>query len=69
MLSTSGCMYFIVVAIRLVSHHCLDQSGVADLIHHNRTEGVFLRAIDDVVPASRQIHMIVDNYCTHKHEK
>lgn len=29
----------------------------------------FLRAIDDVVPASRPIHMIVDNYSTHKHEK
>lgn len=29
----------------------------------------FLRAIDDVVPASRQIHMIVDNYSTHKHAK
>jgi hypothetical protein len=29
----------------------------------------FLRAIDDVVPADRPIHMIVDNYSTHKHEK
>ncbi len=29
----------------------------------------FLRAIDDVVPARKQIHMIVDNYSTHKHEK
>lgn len=29
----------------------------------------FLRAIDDGVPAGRQIHMIVDNYSTHKHEK
>lgn len=29
----------------------------------------FLRAIDDVVPAGKQIHMIVDNYSTHKHEK
>jgi len=29
----------------------------------------FLRAIEDVVPAGKQIHMIVDNYSTHKHEK
>jgi transposase len=29
----------------------------------------FLRAIDGVVPAHRQIHMIVDNYSTHKHAK
>jgi len=27
----------------------------------------FLRAIDDVIPADKQIHMIVDNYATHKH--
>lgn len=29
----------------------------------------FLRAIDDVVPTGQQIHMIVDNYSTHKHAK
>ena len=29
----------------------------------------FLRAIHDVVPAGKQIHMIVDNYSTHKHAK
>jgi transposase len=29
----------------------------------------FLRAINDVVPAGKQIHMIVDNYSTHKHAK
>ena len=29
----------------------------------------FLRAIDYVVPVSRQIHMIVDNYATHKHPR
>jgi transposase len=29
----------------------------------------FLRAIDFVVPTDRQIHMIVDNYSTHKHPK
>lgn len=29
----------------------------------------FLGAIDDVVPAERQIHLIADNYSTHKHPK
>jgi transposase len=29
----------------------------------------FLRAIDDVIPADRQIHLIADNYSTHKHAK
>jgi transposase len=29
----------------------------------------FLRVIDYVIPAEKQIHMIVDNYSTHKHAK
>lgn len=29
----------------------------------------FLRQIDDSVPEDLDIHMIVDNYCTHKHMK
>jgi transposase len=29
----------------------------------------FLRVIDYVIPAEKQIHMIVDNYATHKHPK
>jgi len=29
----------------------------------------FLRGIDSVIPAEKQIHMIVDNYSTHKHAK
>ncbi len=29
----------------------------------------FLRAIDQVVPDDRQIHLIADNYATHKHPK
>jgi transposase len=29
----------------------------------------FLRVIDDIVPSEKQIHMIVDNYATHKHPK
>jgi transposase len=29
----------------------------------------FLRVVDYVIPAEKQIHMIVDNYATHKHPK
>ena len=29
----------------------------------------FLRVIDDIVPPEKQIHLIVDNYATHKHPK
>ena len=29
----------------------------------------FLRVIDDIIPPEKQIHMIVDNYATHKHPK
>jgi transposase len=29
----------------------------------------FLRVIHDIVPPEKQIHMIVDNYATHKHPK
>ena len=29
----------------------------------------FLRGIDYVVPSDKQIHMIVDNYATHKHPR
>lgn len=29
----------------------------------------FLRVIDDVTPAEKQIHLIADNYATHKHAK
>jgi transposase len=29
----------------------------------------FLRVIDDIVPPEKQIHMIADNYATHKHPK
>jgi transposase len=29
----------------------------------------FLRVIDYVTPADRQVHLIVDNYATHKHSK
>jgi transposase len=29
----------------------------------------FLRVIDDIVPPHKQVHMIVDNYATHKHPR
>lgn len=29
----------------------------------------FLRVIDDVTPAEKEVHLIADNYATHKHEK
>lgn len=29
----------------------------------------FLRVIDDVTPAAKEVHLIADNYATHKHEK
>jgi hypothetical protein len=29
----------------------------------------FLRVIDYVIPAGKQVHLIVDNYATHKHPK
>ena len=29
----------------------------------------FLRAIDDVTPPDRELHLIADNYATHKHPK
>jgi hypothetical protein len=29
----------------------------------------FLRVIDYVVPQDKRIHLIVDNYATHKHKK
>ena len=39
------------------------------LPRHRHTEFLkFLRKIDKEVPSGLQIHMILDNYCTHKHE-
>jgi transposase len=38
--------------------------------HHRHQEWLkFLNGIDYVVPADKHIHMIVDNYATHKHPK
>jgi transposase len=37
---------------------------------HRHQEWIqFLRLIDQQTPAEKQLHLIVDNYCTHKHPK
>jgi transposase len=41
--------------------------SMCDDRHRHQEWLKFLRAIDDVVPQDKQIHMIVDNYATHKH--
>ena len=43
--------------------------SMCDDRHRHQEWLKFLRAIDDVIPEDKQIHMIVDNYSTHKHEK
>jgi len=38
--------------------------------HHRHQEFLsFLKKIEDTVPADLDVHLIVDNYCTHKHHK
>jgi transposase len=44
-------------------------TSMCDDRHRHQEWLKFLRAIDDVIPQGKQIHMIVDNYSTHKHEK
>ena len=41
--------------------------SMCDDRHRHQEWLKFLKAIDFVVPADKQIHMIVDNYATHKH--
>ena len=43
--------------------------SMCDDRHRHQEWLKFLRVIDYVVPAGKQIHMIVDNYATHKHPK
>lgn len=43
--------------------------SMCDERHRHQEWLRFLRAIDDVVPEDKQIHMIVDNYATHKHPR
>ena len=37
--------------------------------HHHQEALRFLREIDKAVPAGQEIHLVLDNYATHKHEK
>jgi transposase len=43
--------------------------SMCDDQHRHQEWLKFLRVIDDIVPPEKQIHMIVDNYATHKHPK
>ncbi len=43
--------------------------SMCDDRHRHQEWLKFLRGIDYVVPEDKQIHMIVDNYATHKHPK
>ena len=43
--------------------------SMCDDRHRHQEWLKFLRVIDYVVPAGKQVHMIVDNYATHKHPK
>jgi transposase len=43
--------------------------SMCDERHRHQEWLKFLRVIDDVTPAERQIHLIADNYATHKHAK
>lgn len=43
--------------------------SMCDDRHRHQEWLKFLRVIDYVVPTGKQVHMIVDNYATHKHPK
>jgi len=43
--------------------------SMCDERHRHQEWLKFLRAIDDVTPADKEIHLIADNYATHKHAK
>jgi transposase len=50
------------VASGEVIGHCLPR-------HRHQEYLKFLRQIDDVTPADKELHLIVDNYATHKHPR
>jgi hypothetical protein len=52
-----------VAALDVLQGHVI---SMYDEQHRHQEWLKFLRAIEDVVPAGKQIHMIVDNYSTHK---
>jgi transposase len=43
--------------------------SMCDDRHRHQEWLKFLRVIDDLTPAEKQVHLIVDNYATHKHPK
>ena len=43
--------------------------SMCDDRHRHQEWLKFLRVIDDVTPAGKQVHLIADNYSTHKHAK
>jgi transposase len=43
--------------------------SMCDERHRHQEWLKFLRAIDDVTPTEKEIHLIADNYATHKHAK
>jgi len=43
--------------------------GMCQERHRHQEWLKFLRVIDDVTPADKQIFLIADNYSTHKHVK
>ena len=43
--------------------------GMCQERHRHQEWLKFLRVIDDVTPAGKQLHLIADNYATHKHPK
>jgi transposase len=43
--------------------------GMCDDQHRHQEWLKFLRVIDQVTPRGKQLHLIVDNYATHKHPK
>jgi len=43
--------------------------SMCDDRHRHQEWLQFLRVINDVTPAGKQLHLIVDNYATHKHPK
>jgi transposase len=44
-------------------------ASMCDDRHRHQEWLKFLRVIDDVTPQEKQIHLIADNYATHKHPK
>jgi transposase len=43
--------------------------GMCDDRHRHREWLKFLRVIDDLTPPDKELHLIADNYATHKHPK